>query len=90
MRPDKTADRFCQCTGLACVVRHTQTDAMKKSDAAALLLLGALWGASFLFMRMGANQFGGMALAGMRAIGAAICSIPLLNSRERLAELRMH
>ncbi|WP_460877949.1 hypothetical protein [Rhodanobacter koreensis] len=63
---------------------------MKKSDAAALLLLGALWGASFLFMRMGANQFGGMALAGMRAIGAAICSIPLLNSRERLAELRMH
>ncbi|GGY34789.1 membrane protein [Rhodanobacter panaciterrae] len=63
---------------------------MKKSDAAALLLLGALWGASFLFMRMGANQFGGMALAGMRAIGAAICSIPLLNSRERLAELRTH
>ena len=67
-----------------------QTDAMKKSDAAALLLLGALWGASFLFMRMGANQFGGMALAGMRAIGAAICSIPLLNSRERVAELRTH
>ena len=61
---------------------------MKKSDLAALLLLGALWGASFLFMRMGAAQFGSMALAGMRAIGAAICSIPLLMSRERLAELR--
>ena len=61
---------------------------MKKSDVAVLLLLGALWGASFLFMRMGANQFGGMALAGMRAIGAALCSIPLLTSRERLAELR--
>jgi drug/metabolite transporter (DMT)-like permease len=61
---------------------------MKKSDIAVLLLLGALWGASFLFMRMGANQFGGMALAGMRAIGAALCSLPLLTSRERLAELR--
>ncbi|GLQ45016.1 membrane protein [Dyella lipolytica] len=61
---------------------------MKKSDIAALLLLGAIWGASFLFMRMGANEFGGMALAGMRAIGAAICSIPLLASRERLAELK--
>jgi len=61
---------------------------MKKSDVAALLLLGALWGASFLFMRMGAAQFGSMALAGMRAIGAAICSIPLLMSRERLVELR--
>ncbi|MBE1160344.1 DMT family transporter [Dyella acidiphila] len=61
---------------------------MKKSDLLVLLALGALWGASFLFMRMGANQFGGMALAGMRAIGAAICSIPLLASRQRLAELR--
>lgn len=63
---------------------------MKKSDLAALLLLGALWGASFLFMRMGANQFGGMALAGMRAIGAALCSLPLLASRQRRAELRAH
>jgi drug/metabolite transporter (DMT)-like permease len=61
---------------------------MKKSDLATLVLLGAIWGASFLFMRMGANQFGGMALAGMRAIGAAICSIPLLLSRQRFAELR--
>ena len=63
---------------------------MKKSDLAALLLLGALWGASFLFMRMGADQFGGMALAGLRAIGAALCSLPLLASRERLAEMRRH
>lgn len=61
---------------------------MKKSDIAALILLGAIWGASFLFMRMGAGQFGSMALAGMRAIGAAVCSVPLLMSRERLAELR--
>lgn len=63
---------------------------MKKSDLAALLLLGALWGASFLFMRMGADQFGGMALAGLRALGAALCSLPLLASRERLAEMRAH
>lgn len=63
---------------------------MKKTDLATLLLLGALWGASFLFMRVGANQFGGMALAGMRAIGAAACSIPWLASRVLLAELRAH
>lgn len=63
---------------------------MKKSDLAALLLLGALWGASFLFMRMGADQFGPMALAGMRAIGAALCSLPLLVSRERRATMRRH
>jgi drug/metabolite transporter (DMT)-like permease len=63
---------------------------MKKSDAAELLLLGAIWGASFLFMRMGANEFGGMALAGVRAIGATICSIPLLFSRRRRTELRKY
>lgn len=62
---------------------------MKTSDIVALLLLGAIWGASFLFMRMGADEFGGMALAGMRAIGAAICSIPLL-TRTRCAEMRTH
>jgi drug/metabolite transporter (DMT)-like permease len=60
---------------------------MKTSDIIALLLLGAIWGASFLFMRMGADEFGGMALAGMRAIGAAICSAPLLLSRQRLKEM---
>ncbi|WP_130619253.1 DMT family transporter [Dyella amyloliquefaciens] len=60
---------------------------MKTSDITALLLLGAIWGASFLFMRMGADEFGGMALAGMRAIGAAICSAPLLLSRQRLREM---
>jgi len=63
---------------------------MKRSDLATLLLLGALWGASFLFMRMGASQFGGVALAGMRAIVAAACSLPLLASRRRRAELRTH
>jgi drug/metabolite transporter (DMT)-like permease len=68
----------------------TKHSAMKKSDTVELLLLGAIWGASFLFMRMGANEFGGMALAGVRAIGATICSIPLLFSRNRRIELRKH
>jgi drug/metabolite transporter (DMT)-like permease len=63
---------------------------MKRLDLAMLLLLGALWGASFLFMRMGADAFGGTALAGLRAIGAALCFLPLLASAGRRAELRRH
>jgi drug/metabolite transporter (DMT)-like permease len=63
---------------------------MKRSDVGVLLLLGALWGASFLFMRMGADAFGTMALAGLRAIGAALCFLPLLASRHHMAEWRAH
>ncbi|UGB37763.1 DMT family transporter [Frateuria soli] len=63
---------------------------MKKTDYAVLLSLGALWGGSFLFMRMGADAFGALPLAGLRAIGAALCFLPLLASRRRLAEWRTH
>lgn len=63
---------------------------MKKIDLAVLLSLGALWGGSFLFMRMGAGAFGALPLAGLRAIGATLCFLPLLVSRRRLAEWRAH
>lgn len=63
---------------------------MKRTDLAELVLLGALWGGSFLFMRMGADAFGGIALAGLRAVGASLCFLPLLAKASRRAELRAH
>ncbi len=63
---------------------------MRWSDIATLLLLGALWGASYLFMRMGAGEFGPVALAGARAAGAALLLLPLLARRDGLADLRRH
>ena len=36
---------------------------MKTDDLAELVVLAALWGASFLFMRLGAGEFGPVALA---------------------------
>lgn len=51
---------------------------MKHSDLAELLGLAALWGASFLFVRMGAAEFGPIALAAMRVAGAALLPVPLL------------
>jgi drug/metabolite transporter (DMT)-like permease len=42
------------------------------------LLLGALWGASFLFMRLGAADFGPWATAGLRVGLAALVLLPLL------------
>lgn len=43
-----------------------------------LVLLSALWGASFLFMRVGAPEFGPVALIELRAAIAAITLLPLL------------
>jgi drug/metabolite transporter (DMT)-like permease len=57
-------------------------------DPIELLTLAALWGASFLFMRMGAAEFGPIALAAVRVAGAALFLLPLLALRGQLGELR--
>jgi len=63
---------------------------MKPFDIGELVLLAALWGASFLFMRLGAPEFGAVALAAMRVGLASALLIPLLAARGQLAELRRH
>ena len=63
---------------------------MKSSDLAELVALAALWGASFLFMRMGAAEFGPVALAAVRVIGATLFLLPLLKLRGQMAALRQH
>jgi len=63
---------------------------MKAFDIGELVLLAALWGASFLFMRLGAYEFGPIALAAVRVGLASAMLIPLLASRGGLGELRTH
>ena len=63
---------------------------MKLSDLALLLSLAALWGGSYLFLRMGAGEFGPVALAGCRAAGAALLLLSLLLRRGGVGELRAH
>ena len=63
---------------------------MKTSDLSELLLLAALWGASFLFMRMGAAEFGPIALVAVRVAGATLFLMPLLQVRGQMRELRRH
>jgi len=63
---------------------------MKPAHLAELLLLAALWGASFLFIRMGAHEFGPLALAGLRVAGASLLLLPVLISRGEWAALRQH
>ncbi len=63
---------------------------MKPADLGELVLLAALWGGSFLFMRMGAAEFGPVALIAVRVGGAAAMLIPLLHWRGQLGVLRTH
>jgi len=60
---------------------------MKAKDIVDLVLLAAVWGASFLFMRMGAPEFGPVALVQLRMLIAALFLLPVLKMRIGLAEL---
>ena len=63
---------------------------MRFADLGELFVLAALWGGSFLFMRMGAAEFGPVALAAVRVIGATLCLLPLLQWRGQMGVLRIH
>ena len=53
-------------------------------------LLAAIWGSSFLFMRMGAVEFGALPTAGVRVAIAALFLLPILAYKGQLAGLRTH
>jgi drug/metabolite transporter (DMT)-like permease len=55
-----------------------------------LLLLGALWGASFLFMRIGAAEFGAVATAGVRVTIAMLVLVPLMFLRGQAGDFARH
>lgn len=63
---------------------------MKRRDLVDLFVLAALWGASFLFMRVAAAPFGPAALVWVRVAGAALVLLPLLVARGEAGALRRH
>lgn len=63
---------------------------MKSTVAAEFVLLAALWGASFMFMRFGAAEFGPWAAAGGRVGLAALVLLPLLWRSGHIGVLRRH
>lgn len=63
---------------------------MRRGDALSLVGVAALWGASYLFIRVGAPAFGAAAMAGVRALAAAALLLPLLLWRGQWAALRRH
>ena len=54
------------------------------------ILLAALWGASFLFMRIGGHEFGALPTAGLRVVIAALFLLPILLWRGLWPQLAQH
>jgi len=67
-----------------------QTRLMKSSNLFELVLLGAVWGASFLFMRMAAPAFGPIALIAVRVGVAALVLLPIALALGARRELQAH
>ena len=63
---------------------------MKAGDTAALVLLGALWGGSYLFMRVAASEFGPVLLIELRVLIAALFLLPFLSAARQWNELTAH
>ncbi|WP_038141869.1 DMT family transporter [Thiothrix lacustris] len=63
---------------------------MKPRDLFDMILLAALWGGSFLFMRYDAPAFGAVPLIWLRMAIAAACLMPLLLWRGHVKVLREH
>ncbi|HKB55255.1 MAG TPA: DMT family transporter [Ramlibacter sp.] len=64
--------------------------AVRGTWRAEFVVLGALWGASFLFMRMANIEFGAVPTAAVRVIVAALCLMPLLFMRGLGGQFRRH
>jgi len=63
---------------------------MRRADAGSMLSVAAIWGASYLFIRVGAPEFGAAAMGGVRAVAAAVLLLPLLLWRGQFSALRKH
>lgn len=66
---------------------NVRRGAMSSRDSAELLVLAALWGASFLFMRVAAPELGPVALIALRVGIAAALLVPLLALRRGFGQL---
>jgi drug/metabolite transporter (DMT)-like permease len=63
---------------------------VKKTDFLLLTILSAIWGASFLFMRIASPEFGPVALICVRMTGAVIIVLPFLLSKKFRARVASH
>ena len=68
----------------------TQAPVSASAWALDFVLLAAIWGSSFMFMRLGTLEWGAVVTAGLRVGIAALFLLPLLALKGQTAVLRQH
>jgi drug/metabolite transporter (DMT)-like permease len=63
---------------------------LRPRDVVELIVLAAVWGGSFLFMRIAVPEFGPVAIAALRVAGASLLLLPLLAAHRELDLLARH
>lgn len=63
---------------------------MRITDTLELLLLAAVWGASFLFMRTATPEFGAVPLVAVRTGIATLCLLPFLFAARKVKDVKGH
>ena len=57
---------------------------MRRNDLYTLLILAAVWGGSFLFMRMAVSELGALPMMGLRTLCAGLLLLPLLIIQKKI------
>jgi drug/metabolite transporter (DMT)-like permease len=70
--------------------KHPMTEANRAAWLPEFIALAAIWGSSFLFMRLGALDFGALATAFLRVGMAALLMLPVLLMQGHWQTLRTH
>ena len=72
------------------IVQTQMENAMQARDIANLVLLAALWGVSFVFVRVAAPEFGAIPLIELRVALASLVLLPIVFARRGFNEIRQH
>src|SRR5947207_3024647 len=71
-------------------VSASDCQAMKRVDVLTLLVLGALWGGSYVFIRIGAPALGPLPLMAARVAAAAVVLLVATHASGHVSSLRSH
>ncbi len=72
------------------MIKNPTQNQIKLTDALMLIMLAAIWGSSFIFMRATAADFGPIFLIMLRVGGAAICLVGFLFVKKRFEEFKQN